>query len=160
MNQEEKIYALMACAEDHQKLIDESIQEFKNANKYELGRLALEQQKRHSEHRMLMNDMLKVAKDTGSYNFRRLGLMWFFQTLLASVLVVVLSVGGVLWFMDHQADEIVQMNQRIKELSQKGGDADVQRCRRDNGKVHPCVRVMTKWGGFGEDSDMYIIAPK
>lgn len=160
MNQEEKIYALMACAEDHQKLIDESIQEFKDGNKNELRQLALERQKFHVEHQIQMNEMLKLAEKTGNYNFRRLGVMWFIQTLLFSALAVLVTVGGILLFMDHQTDEIAQMSQTIEELSRKGGEADILTCALKNGEEHPCVRVMTELGRFGDDGDLYIIAPK
>ena len=160
MNQEDKIYALMACAEEHQKLIDESIEEFKNANKYELSRLAEEQNKLHVEHRNVMKDLHDLAEKTGRHNFKRLGYMWFLQTLLASLLVVGLSLGGILWFIDYRSDDITEMNQTIKKLTKEGGEAEILLCNRSDGKSYPCVRVMKSWGGFGDDGDIFIIDPK
>jgi hypothetical protein len=160
MNQEQKIYALMACAEDHQKIIDESIQEFKTANQQELVQLAAKQKQLHDEHRIVMKDLRRLAEKASENNFQRLGWMWFIQTLLASLLVVSLSVGGVIWFVNHKSDEIIKMNYTVEKLSKKGGEAEIHSCRRDNGKVYPCVRVMTKWGGYGNNRDLYIIDPK
>lgn len=141
MNQEQKIYALMACAEDHQKIIDESIQEFKTANQQELAQLAAKQKQLHDEHRIVMKDLRHLAEKASENNFKRLGWMWF-------------------RFVNHKSDEIIKMNYTIEKLSKKGGEAEILSCRRDNGKVYPCVRVMTKWGGYGNNRDLYIIDPK
>ena len=158
MNQENKIYALMACAEEHQKLIDDSIREFKKANQAELCRLSAEQNKLHSEHRKVMNDLYELAKNTSNTNFKKLGLMWFYQTFLVSLCVVIIFAGGVLFFIDHQSDTIVEMNRTIQKLSQKGGEAEILSCPRD-GKSYPCVRVMKSWGSY-DGGDVFIIDPK
>ncbi|HHC7135604.1 TPA: hypothetical protein ACN34R_004456 [Vibrio parahaemolyticus] len=160
MNQEQKIYALMACAEDHQKLIDESIREFKNINQQELAKLAQAQRQLHENHNKFMNELLNIAKRTGEYNFKQLGWMWFVQTFVISLFIFVFFGGCFYWYVESKIDDIDRMNYTIEQLSQKGGEAEIRSCRRPNGKVYPCVRVMTKWGGYGEAGDLYIIDPK
>ena len=106
-----------------------------------------------------MKDLHDLAEKTGRHNFKRLGTMWFLQTSLASLLVMSLSIVSILWFINYRAEEVVSMNKTIKDLSQKGGEAEILSCPR-NDKYYPCVRVMKSWGGFGDDGDIFIIDPK
>jgi hypothetical protein len=133
MNQEQQIYALMAIAEEQQRLITSH----------------LEQQER-STNRLIQLEQQYMDKS------QRIGTTRILITTVFCFAMAFLACFGAYIYLDAMKIEIYESRVIQRELAAK--KADVSTCEKD-GKSHPCIRVMTSWGAYGDHKDYFIIDP-
>jgi hypothetical protein len=146
MNTEEKIFSLMAAAEEQQKLTTRLIELQRKEAAEHLGALNRECVKishAYEKHAEYCSSQLKREAD-----------YWFIaKTAIGCFLMILIMLVGAGFYARSLSSEIVESRAALKEL--EGYSADLSTC---SGK--PCIRVMKSLGGYGENGDIYIIDPK
>ncbi|MCL1127968.1 hypothetical protein [Shewanella surugensis] len=153
MNTERKIYSLMTVAEDQQTLSEEFIK----LQQQEMIQLKQERKSLVSAHRDVLQD---IQNQLGS----RLHWSWIGITFLVcffiSALFVIFGYGY-----SQLLIKDINKYQRQSDIAEanyealKAKNADLMTCKH-NGKSYPCVRVMTSYGSYGDNRDIYILDPK
>lgn len=150
MNVDERIYSLMAVAQDQQKLT----LEFINEQKREILALKNERAAISAQHQKNMAEIEKIAR-------KRISMSWMFATTLGCGACALLIAFSANFYLKGTLRDIKKAEVGYEAL--RGYDADITFCIR-KGIKYPCVRVMTKWGGFQDEgsniSDLYILDRK
>lgn len=146
MNNEQKIFSLMAAAEKQQELTTEFI----NLHRSEIQTLQEERNKIIQEHHQVLNKI--EARLSKKLNFT-----WIISSVIACLLSGLIIMGGAYLYVSYITDGLDESEASYSKL--KGYNADFHMCPYKN-KDYPCIRVMKSWGGFGEFGDIYIIDPK
>jgi len=150
VNVDEKIYSLMAVAQDQQKLT----LEFINEQKREIEALKNERAEISSQHQKNMAEIKKIARN-------RISLMWVFTTSIGCAVCAALIGYSATFYLKSTLMDIAEAKSAYEDL--RGFDADIKFCTRE-GVEYPCVRVMTKWGAYQDEgsnvSDLYILDRK
>ena len=156
MNQEQQIYALMVIAEEQQRLITSRLeQQERSTNRL----IQLEQQymdKMQERQEQVQKQFEKQLVEMNRQLSQRIGTTKVFITAVFCFSMAFLACFGAYAYLDATKVDINASRAIQRELAAK--KADVSRCEKD-GQYHPCIRVMTSWGGYGDHKDYYIIDP-
>lgn len=159
MSPDERIFSLMAVAEEHQKQIDSALALQKSALDIETRILAQAREELFESYRSTVNELKRETAAITKQNRRALDWKMLFQTVLVVLLVCTIPFGAFYLYVEHNASRLERMQQTMKQLKWGGGEADMGVCAHD-GKDYPCVRVMKSWGPFGKAEDYFILDPK
>ncbi len=159
MSPDERIFSLMAIAEEQQKQIDRALELQKSALDIETRILAQAREELFESYRSTVNELKRETAAITKQNRRALDWKMLFQTVLVVLLVCTIPMGAFYLYVDHNATRLEQMQQTMNDLKWDGGEADLKVCEHD-GKDYPCVRIMKSWGQFGEYGDYRILDPK
>ena len=150
MNVDDRIYNLMAVAQDQQNLTVEFI----NEQKREILALKNERAEILALHQKNMAEIEKIAR-------KRISLSWMFATTLGCAACAALVGFSASFYLKGTLEDIETAKAGYESL--RGYDADITTCTR-KGIDYPCVRVMTKWGGYKNKgsniADLYILDRK
>ena len=157
MNQEQQIYALMAIAEEQQRLITSHLeQQERSTNRL----IQLEQQfmdKMQERQAQVQKQFEKQLVEINSQLSERIGTTKILITTVFCFSMAFLACFGAYVYLDATKADISESRAIQRELAAK--KADISRCKKD-GKSYPCIRVMTSWGAYGDHKDYFIIDPK
>ncbi|MBY4650576.1 hypothetical protein K6L10_00095 [Vibrio parahaemolyticus] len=159
MSPDERIFSLMAIAEEQQKQIDRALELQKSALDIETRILAQAREDLFESYRSTINELKRETAEVTKQNRRALDWKMLFQTFVAVVLVCSIPIVAFYLYVDHSVDRVKSMQRTVSELKWDGGEADLKICEHD-GKDYPCVRIMKSWGNFGEYGDYRILDPK
>ncbi|EJE4150266.1 hypothetical protein N5212_004764 [Vibrio parahaemolyticus] len=159
MTPDERIFSLMAIAEEQQKQIDSALVLQKSVLDIETNLLAKAREDLFESYRSTLNELKRETAAITQQNRRELDWKMLFQTVVVILLVCTIPIGGFFLYVEHSASRLEQMQQTMKKLKWDGGEADMGVCPHD-GKNYPCVRVMKSWGQFGKAADYFILDPK
>ncbi len=163
MTPDERIFSLMAIAEEQQKQIDSALSLQKSALDIETRILAQAREDLFESYRSTLNELKRETAAITQQNRRALDWKMLFQTVLVVLLVCTIPIGAFYLYVEHNANQLEQMQQTMKQLKWEGGEAEIRNCKRKEGngyKDYPCVRVMRSWGAYGTTGDLYILDPK
>jgi len=90
---------------------------------------------------------------------RRMVLMYLTLTAVALSLVVGVAcyMGVAPWLMEARRKELSELQASLDALRKKGAGAQIARCPDANGREHPCIRIDSSYGTFGEKRDYLVI---
>lgn len=146
MDFDSKLYALMSVADDQQKLATQFI----DLQKEELKLLKEERASINATHEQVLK---KLEDKLGA----RIHFGWLLSTISACIFCALIIVGSTFLYLGSITSELTETQNALSELS--GLNAEILTCEKDD-KSYPCIRVMRTWGGYGKNSDLYIIDPK
>ena len=146
MNTEQKIFSLMAVAQDQQKLTAEFI---------ELQKQELEDLRKEREETALAH--ARTLKKIESKWYSRSYFCWFVMSTVVCFLVGLIIALGSLVYVRHITDGLAESQAAYDKM--KGYNAELSTCEYKK-KSYPCIRVMASWKGYGDERDFFIIDPK
>lgn len=159
MTPEERIFSLMAIAEEQQKLIENGLELQQEAVRYEVERLRAAREELFNSYQSSLNEFTSSARVITQQGYS----LFEWKSIIFGGLILLfigaLVLGGIVLYVNHAEDEVRGMQQAVEYLKWEGGEADVRTCTHDGSK-YPCVRVMTSWGGYGTYEDYFILDPK
>lgn len=154
MNTDEKLFALMGLADEQAKVNQALLHEFarvlKQSNDVDRSEIKKERER-------IIHTYDRISSSVEVLQAKRW--TWIVNTFLACFLIVSISFVFTYFHMSMLQNDIASMRETISLLKSEGGEAEVFSCPR-NGVKYPCVRVMTSWGGYGNNRDLLIIDPK
>lgn len=146
MSTDEKIYGLMAIAEEQQLLTAELI----DLQKEEIDDLKHERKLIRDAHKNALEDVQRrFAKNVHKG--------WIGATFLCCLFSSAVVLSGTYFYMQQLTKDLNEYQANYDELKAK--NADIRTCTR-NGKDYPCVRVMKSYGSYGKSGDIFILDPK
>ena len=162
---EKKLYALMAVAEQQQNLVNQAVKELQITKEHIQSTIA--EQTHHTVSKSLNTglqegtaELIKTAKALGRLNnsieSARDQLSWKLITIVLGIFAILML--GIIWLFSVYIKPLGNIPQ-IESLRQQGIQFDIGSCKVD-GESKPCVRVMKKQCGYGNDKDFCVIDPK
>ena len=146
MNTEQKIFSLMAVAQDQQKLTAEFIE----LQQKELDALRKERKETASAH-------ARALKNIESDLSHRFHMGWIMTSTVICLIVAAIICGSSLLYVQYITRGLASSEAAYDKM--KGYNAELSTCEYKK-KSYPCIRVMASWGGYGDDEDYFIIDPK
>jgi len=160
-----KLYALMAVAEQQQNLVNQAVKELQITE--ERIQKVIAGQTHHTVSKSLNTglqegtaELIKTAKALGRLNNSiELASDQFSWKLIAIVLgIFAILMLAMTWLFSVYIKPLGNIPQ-IESLRQQGIQFDIGSCK-VNGESKTCVRVMKEQCGYGNDKDFCVIDPK
>lgn len=146
MTTDEKLYALMAVAEDQQKMATQLIQLQRQEFKEQMAALKNEREQINASYEKKMRFCVSKLERDANY--------WFvIKTTLICMSVVLIMVAGMWFYSKHLGNEILELEAQKSQMEKY--NAVFGTCENQ-----PCIRVKPSEGAFGDSENFYVIDPK
>lgn len=146
MNTEEKIFALMAAAEEQQKLTTRLIELQRKEAKEHIEALKKERAEMNERYKQEMHYCASKVGKEADY--------WFMaKTAIACISIGLIVLIGMWFYGEHLTKKVIEADAAYSQLEKY--NADISTCSGE-----PCVRVMVSKGAYGNSRDYFILDPK